>query len=256
MDDQRKDHIDPKGPKQRNSPKQLQTHNLPIDHVENINSTNKGRDLQLANELQIVPWGAERMPQRIKRHSRVTWHRSTHPKWEQNQTEKSSYGLDWLQKAYDIVPQSWIIHCLKMYKISYEAIYFIKKTMKTWIVELIARGKTLGESKIQRGIFQRDALSPLQFIIAMMSLNHIFRKCTTGYKLCRSQEKINHLMYMDDIKLFAKNEKELETLIQAVRIYSQDKGMEFGIEKCTMLVMKSGKRHLTDGMELPKSRQD
>ena len=58
-------------------------------------------------------------------------------------------------------------------------------------------------------------------------------------------------MYMDDIKLFAKNEKELETLIHAVRIYSQDIGMEFGIEKCAMLVMKSGKRHMTEGMELP-----
>ena len=65
----------------------------------------------------------------------------------------------------------------------------------------------------------------------MMPLNHILRKCTAGYKLSRSQEKINHLMYMDDIKLFAKNEKELETLIHALRIYSQDIGMEFGIEK-------------------------
>ena len=27
--------------------------------------------------------------------------------------------------------------------------------------------------------------------------------------------------------------------------------MEFGIEKCAMLVMKSGKRHMTDGRELP-----
>ena len=58
-------------------------------------------------------------------------------------------------------------------------------------------------------------------------------------------------MYMDDIKIFAKNEKELETLINAVRIYSQNIGMEFGIEKCLMLVKKSGKRHLTDGMEIP-----
>ena len=48
-----------------------------------------------------------------------------------------------------------------------------------------------------------------------------------------------------------KKEKALETLIRTVRIYSQDIGMEFGIEKCAMLVMKSGKRHLTDGMELP-----
>ena len=84
-----------------------------------------------------------------------------------------------------------------------------------------------------------------------MPLNHIRRKCRAGYKLSRSQEKINHLMYMDDIKLFAKNEKELETLIHAVRIYSQDIGMVFGIEKCVMLVMKSGKRHITDGMKLP-----
>ena len=27
--------------------------------------------------------------------------------------------------------------------------------------------------------------------------------------------------------------------------------MEFGIEKCAMLAMKSGKQHLTDRMELP-----
>ena len=58
-------------------------------------------------------------------------------------------------------------------------------------------------------------------------------------------------MYMDDIKLFATNEKELETLIQTVRIYSQDIGMEFGREKCTMLVMKSGKQHMTEGVEIP-----
>ena len=39
-------------------------------------------------------------------------------------------------------------------------------------------------------------------------------------------------MYIDDMKVFVKNEKELETLIQAIRIYSQNIGMEFGIEKC------------------------
>ena len=48
-------------------------------------------------------------------------------------------------------------------------------------------------------------------MIAMMPLNHVLRKCTVWYKLSRSQE-INHQMYIDDIKLFAKkNEKELET---------------------------------------------
>ena len=64
-----------------------------------------------------------------------------------------------------------------------------------------------------------------------MPLNHILKKCTGGYKLTKSQEKINHLMYMNEIKQFTKNEKELETLIQAVRIYSEDIGMELGIGK-------------------------
>ena len=31
--------------------------------------------------------------------------------------------------------------------------------------------------------------------------------------------------------------------------------MESGIEKCAMLVMKSGKRPLTDGMELPNQNK-
>ena len=109
-----------------------------------------------------------------------------------------------------------------MYKISGEVINIIDKTRKTWRVELTAGGKSLAETKIQRAFFQGDALSPSLFIITMMPLNHILRKCTVGYKLSRSQEKINHLMYMDDIKLFAKNEKELETLIHAVKIYSLD----------------------------------
>ena len=109
------------------------------------------------------------------------------------------------KKAYNMAPQSRIMY--KMYKISHETINFIEKNIKNRRVELTAGGKSLVETKIQRKIFQGDALSPLLFIIAMMSLNHILRNCTAGYKLGRSQEKVNHLMYMDDTKLFAKNEK-------------------------------------------------
>ena len=44
---------------------------------------------------------------------------------------------------------------------------------------------------------------------------------------------------MDNIKVFAENEKEQETLIQTIRWYSQDIGMEFDIEKCARLILKS-----------------
>ena len=81
-----------------------------------------------------------------------------------------------------MVPQSWIINCPQMYKITNQVINFIEETRKKWRVELIAGGKSLTETKFQSSIFKGDALSPLLFIIAMMQLNHILRKCTAGYK--------------------------------------------------------------------------
>ena len=52
------------------------------------------------------------------------------------------------------------------------------ETMKKWKVQSTSGGKTFAEVKIQRHIFKGDALSPLLFIIAMLSFNYILRKCT------------------------------------------------------------------------------
>ena len=144
----------------------------------------------------------------------------------ESKTRRKNLAMAWInyRKAYDMVPQSWI------YKIPNQVVQFIKRTMQTWTVELTAGGQNLAEVKIQRSIFQRDALSPLLFVIAMTPLNHILKKYSARFQLSKSHEKINHLTYMDNIELFAKNEKELETLIQTVRIYSQDIGIEFSVE--------------------------
>ena len=45
---------------------------------------------------------------------------------------------------------------------------------------------------------------------------------------------------MDDLKLFSKTEKTLDSLIQTKIIFSEDFGMQFGIDKCVMLVKKMG----------------
>ena len=92
-----------------------------------------------------------------------------------------------------MVPQRWIINCRNH-----------KHYGKIWIVELTAGENYLAEAKIQRDIFQGDALSLLLFVIAIMPLNQILRKCAARYKLSKSQKKMNHLMYKDN-KLFGKN---------------------------------------------------
>ena len=45
--------------------------------------------------------------------------------------------------------------------------------------------------------------------------------------------------------------KELEILIQALRIYRQDIGMDFRKEKLAMQIKKSGKQKMTEGTDLP-----
>ena len=77
--------------------------------------------------------------------------------------------------------------------------------MKNKKVELTAEGKTLAELKFQWCIFQWDSISPLLFVVAIVSKNYILRKYTDTYKFSKSHEKIIHIMYMNGNKLFAKN---------------------------------------------------
>ena len=71
--------------------------------------------------------------------------------------------------------------------------------MKTWGEELTA------EAKIQRGIFQGDALSSLLFIIAMMLLNNRENAQPDTNLVGRRKRSITKCTWI--------NEKELETLI-------------------------------------------
>ena len=61
---------------------------------------------------------------------------------------------------------------------------------------------------------------------------------------------MNYLMYMDDIKLFFKKKrKELKIQIRKLRVYSDNIGIEFGIE-IYHFHMRSGKCHISEGIEL------
>ena len=59
---------------------------------------------------------------------------------------------------------------------------------------------------------------------------------------------------MGDLKLYSRSDKGLDPLVQTVRVFSEDIGMEFGIEKCAMLVMEKGKIVKSVGIELPDGK--
>ena len=56
---------------------------------------------------------------------------------------------------------------------------------------------------------------------------------------------------MDDLELYGRNEN---SLVNTVRVFSSDIGMDFGIEKCAMMVMKRGKLDKSLAIRLPDGR--
>ena len=61
-----------------------------------------------------------------------------------------------------------------------------------------------------------------------------------GYQFGSEGNKINHLLFMDDLKLYGKDKDELEKLVDVVSVFSRDIDMEFGLDKCAVLLMKAG----------------
>ena len=104
---------------------------------------------------------------------------------------------------------------------------------------------------VKRGILQGDSLSPLLFVLCLIPLTTVLNKSESVYQFSSNKEKINHLLFMDDLKLYPKNEKGLEPLVQIVRIFSDDIGVGFGIDKCAKLFLKRGKITKFYGISLP-----
>ena len=76
------------------------------------------------------------------------------------------------------------------------------------------------------------------FALALIPLSLILRKAKAAYEFSESKKKISNLLFVDDLKLYSQSEKGLDSLVQTVRVFSEDIGMECGIEKCAMLVME------------------
>ena len=92
------------------------------------------------------------------------------------------------------------------------------------------------------------------FVLALIPLSLILTKAKAAYEFSGSKVKINHLLFMDDLKLYSCKEKEFDSLVQTIHIFSKDIEMEFGIEKCAMLVIEKEKIVKSVGIKLPNGK--
>ena len=81
---------------------------------------------------------------------------------------------------------------------------------------------------IRRDIFQGDSLSLLLFVVALILVTVILITLKQWYSFAKGKEKLNHLLFMDDLKLCASNDNEIDSSVKVIKIVSGNIGMQFG----------------------------
>ena len=165
---------------------------------------------------------------------------------------KRNLSCAWIdyKKAFDSVPHERILRSLGLFKVSPTVVEFL--TVKNWKTQLTLThesGTLMSDNiNIKRGIFQGDSLSPLLFCISLAPLLLLLNSSGYGYKI--RTEQITHLLYMDYLKLYAKDDGELEGLLRIVKGFSDNIGIEFGLSKCAKATFKRGKLEKSDHVRL------
>jgi hypothetical protein len=72
----------------------------------------------------------------------------------------------------------------------------------------------------------------------LILLTEQLNRLNTGYEEHTMKTKISHLLYMDDSKLIAKSEEELQSQIHTAKTFSDDIHMEFGFKNVLKLHLR------------------
>ena len=117
----------------------------------------------------------------------------------------TNLSIAWIdyRKAFHLVPDNWVNEYMEIFGIAENLKTFLQKSMQQWRLSLTANGEDLGEVKFKRGIFEEDSLLPLLFVLSMVPLSLILKKVNLCYKWGKTEYKLNHLLFLDDLKLYA-----------------------------------------------------
>jgi hypothetical protein len=78
------------------------------------------------------------------------------------------------------------------------------------------------------------------FRLAHVPLTNMLNKQEAGYEVT-GKNKVQHLFYIDDLKLFSWDEPQLQQELTTVKSSGYDIQMEFTLNKCATAVFKHGK---------------
>ena len=166
---------------------------------------------------------------------------------EDAEIRRKNLSCEWIdaKKAIDSVNRKWLELCLQMHCIPDKIAKFITTTMKNWLINLEFKTpdtkETIGPIKLNQGILQGDSFCVRLFTICLHPIAWFLRG-TEGYTFSHHiQEKIPHLLFVDDLKTFHKSMSKAMLMAGKTKNMFEDISLRWGLDKCAAVNIQRGK---------------
>lgn len=150
---------------------------------------------------------------------------------------KKNAAQGWVDfsKAFDSVPHSTIRWLLRKSGLDQKSRELYGKLMELWTVKYEVRlcGKVQKSRslRIKCGVLQGDTLSPMLFCLAVAPISWALKEHMRS-KDGSSPMWVNHLYYMDDLKIYAESPEELEKGFGIVQSTASAMNLKMNLSKC------------------------
>ena len=94
---------------------------------------------------------------------------------------------------------------------------------------------------VNTDIFQGKSPSGLLSILSLLPLSLLLKTSNLGYRLNPQGDIILHLLFIDNLILFAANDNQLVSMKKIVNNFSDNNGKSVGIDKCKKVTIQRGK---------------
>ena len=120
----------------------------------------------------------------------------------------------------------------------------IKRLCQSWNTKITVRTRQGMETSdvihFNKGLPQGDALCPRLFTLCLNPVSWKL-KASEGYKPSKPiNGKITHLLYIDDMKIYATSESKLDRVLKTTKVAMADIGLDFNEKKCAIAHVKRG----------------
>ena len=152
-----------------------------------------------------------------------------------NKEHNNKLKTSWVdvKKAFDSVNHDYLIQCIQKLNFPEWIQKFLTSLLSKWEISLRNNNKEILHKKIERGILQGDSLSPLLFVLCLdplsRRLNALYPK--VNIEIEELSYSTNHLLFIDDLKLFSRNEEGAISLLTESQKFFKNVGLEINRDK-------------------------